>query len=644
MAEVYEMMMRLGLEGSAMAGLANISSVLSNMHKKVGEVEKGFTNWQSALVGVGSIIGGALILGGIEKVIQKTKGLSDELAKLQKLGGDMAPSVISGEMTAKAFDISKRVGMNVVDLLKIPGQMYSMIGKDESDRIWEPLAKYAFSQRSDAGFTASSENKLQSLVRAGEAMGRVTDIATGQIDPAKLEHWLDLAQQIKSATHGTVNEEVLLGMAKQLGPAGRSMTDEGMMSLAVAAQVLGGPRTGTAIMSTWQQLAAGTMLKRSALGLSDPAIALLRQSEYEVGKGGQVTITDEASKRLTELISHDPLELARQMRNQLISEGVTDPAEQMRKVMRAMGRATTQRFTAEEVANFEQIMSEKGRMGKGYGSGQSFDTSMAKSISANEEALKQAWENLQFAVAGPQSENVIIMLKSLTGFINSMTESVRGMDPKTLTSLGTGIAAIGVGLIGAGGAALLAALGPAGWFVLGVVSLGTAFAANMFGIRSGMATMEAAIAGLAKSEWAHIVNGFNTIRDAIASFFSFLSGFKWSGNPFAAKADPLITGSPQKKGWEDWPGLSHSGGMSPIPFHKSSFEGDTGGARLIPANFNPGQKKQVLQPITLSLNLDGRTLGQAVSEVLEDLYTHPTGPPQANGWDHFRPQGNFSDT
>jgi hypothetical protein len=80
---------------------------------------------------------------------------------------------------------------------------------------------------------------------------------------------------------------------------------------------------------------------------------------------------------------------------------------------------------------------------------------------------------------------------------------------------------------------------------------------------------------------------------------------------------------------------------------KQSFEGDSpfGGARLMPASFNPSNNKQpVIVKMTTDLNIDGRQLAQAVSEVLQDLYTHPTGPPQANGWDMFRSQGNFSDT
>jgi hypothetical protein len=49
------------------------------------------------------------------------------------------------------------------------------------------------------------------------------------------------------------------------------------------------------------------------------------------------------------------------------------------------------------------------------------------------------------------------------------------------------------------------------------------------------------------------------------------------------------------------------------------------------------------QPITLNLNMDGRTLAQAVSDVLQDLSEHATGSPNYNGQSQFnRADGGLS--
>jgi hypothetical protein len=46
-----------------------------------------------------------------------------------------------------------------------------------------------------------------------------------------------------------------------------------------------------------------------------------------------------------------------------------------------------------------------------------------------------------------------------------------------------------------------------------------------------------------------------------------------------------------------------------------------------PMSFHPGTGQARAQPISLSLNVDGRTLAQAVSDLLDRSTTYPTGRP-----------------
>ena len=51
------------------------------------------------------------------------------------------------------------------------------------------------------------------------------------------------------------------------------------------------------------------------------------------------------------------------------------------------------------------------------------------------------------------------------------------------------------------------------------------------------------------------------------------------------------------------------------------------------------------QPISLSLNIDGREIAQTLSEQLEMLYEHATGSPNYNAQSHFgRADGGLSGT
>ncbi|QHO77902.1 hypothetical protein ACH79_40265 [Bradyrhizobium sp. CCBAU 051011] len=234
-------------------------------------------------------------------------------------------------MTAKAFDIAKRVPMKVQDLLKIPGTTYSIMGEHEAMETWEPLAKYAWTQQSDAHFKGDVTGSLQKVIRAGEMSGRITDPITKNIDPHRLSSFLDTVARIKAATHGMVNEDILLALAQQGGPTLRGLSDEGFLALAIQSQMMGGHRAGTAYMSLWQQLASGTMKKRTAEGMEE--MGFLKPGEWS-SEGGHVSIGSEASKRLAQLIGQDPLVFAKQINEELAKKGITDPIEQQQAIMR----------------------------------------------------------------------------------------------------------------------------------------------------------------------------------------------------------------------------------------------------------------------------------------------------------------------
>src|SRR5258708_7569603 len=159
----------------------------------------------------------------------------------------------------------------------------------------------------------------------------------------RLEKFLDMVQRIKAATHGSVNEATILGMAKQGGTFMRDLSEEGFLSVATISQALGGPRTGTAYMALWTRMERGRMTAKTAAGMEE--VGLLKSDEYTLGKGGTVNLSKEASQRLTALIGNDPMEMAHKLRETFKERGITDPQEQMRLTMGAFGRQTTHRKT-----------------------------------------------------------------------------------------------------------------------------------------------------------------------------------------------------------------------------------------------------------------------------------------------------------
>lgn len=582
MAEtVYEMMMKLSLDhATAMVGLNMIGARLVNLTAQANSAKM-------ALVGLGGIAFGGALLIGLTKALETAKEFSKEMTALRNLGGPMEKLVASGEMDKKIFGIAKLTGQKVEDIAKIAHFVNSVLGTEDTMKVLPELSKF---QRLQGG--AVNKEAIQDLMRAGMITGRITDPTTGDIDLKRLHDFIDEFQRLKSATGGKFSEEVLLGMAKQGGGFLRGLSTEGMEHMAIIAQSLGGPRTGTAFLSIYEQLARGQMTKKTAEGME--AAGLLKPGQWSMDKN-TVKLDPEVSKSLTAKFGGDPLSLAKEIRENLIRQGITDPQEQMRLTANAFGRQTSRRFMAEEVADYQQMIGEGKRLGQAAGVDKATEAKLAHDMEFNLINLQNAWHNLMVAFSDSQSDAFIVVLQKLQGVFVSITDSIKGVDPETLMFISKGIAALGIALIAGGMVAVIAAIGPTGWLI-------------------------GAFAALAAINWDKI--------QGIVNFVTMMGGVfrrldEWS----SIKIPP----------WMQWnaPKLDNQG-----------YEGPAGrGSKSIsPINFNPGNnQKQILQPVTIALNLDGRMMGQAMSEILEDLYTHPTSPPSANGWDHFRPQGSYPD-
>src|SRR5258705_7234669 len=237
--EAYRIGVTIALANGVSPVLAVIGRDMLGLKTKISDIERNFVGWSKALIGVGGVLAGSTILGAMGKLVDKTKDFQDELIKLQRLGGEIGKAAASGDLTSKAFDISKRVPMKVQDRLKIPGTTYSIMGEHEAMETWEPLARYAWMQQSDKHFQGDPTGGLQKLIRAGEMSGRINDPITKQIDPQRLTAFLDTVARIKAATHGMVNEDTLLALAQQGGPTLRGLSDQGFLSMAIQSQMMG---------------------------------------------------------------------------------------------------------------------------------------------------------------------------------------------------------------------------------------------------------------------------------------------------------------------------------------------------------------------------------------------------------------------
>jgi hypothetical protein len=418
----------------------------------------------------------------------------------------------------------------------------------------------------------------------------------------------------------------------------RNLTPEGMAQLAVLAQAMGGHRAGTAYMSLWQQMAGGTMFKRTAEGMQE--LGLLSPGEWSTS-GGRVILGNDASKRLTALVGKDPMAFAQEVKKRMEAQGITDPLDQQRAIMRMLNRQTTQRFEGEMNSNLNQQLAERGLIDQAYSVGQSLDLEQAKSITTAFDNLSTAWHNLSVAVGDPGSANMVSDINSIASAMKSLTGVVNAHPEMTKAAL-EGVATLASGLFVGGAAILLSAglLAGAPAILLGVAGALGALAAlhwdqfskwldtdNVARWFSSLASVawdkiSSGASSLANIAWQKISEMFDGIGRAISSFLSSISGLYGKVKSIFGS----VVG-----------GISYHPSQDAVPhFQPAAWHG----------RFTPSINHK-MQPITVvaKMDVDGQTLAQAVSDQLERMTTYATQAPTPDGSGRFfGGDHNYADT
>ena len=580
--------------------LAVIGRDLMGLHTNVNAIQSNFQGWSAALIGVGAILTGASIMGALTKIVEKTAEFQDSLTKISQLNPKVAELVKSGEIQKQAFGVGTNLGMKVEDVTKIYGGIYGAIqDPKESEEILPYAAAYArLMQARHPG--SHPEESIRTLVKAGELSGRLYD-DKGQIDPAKVKEWFDMAAIAEAATHGQVNAQALYGMAQQAGPGSlRGLSKEGYEHMMILSQEMGGQRAGTALLSLRQQM-TGTMMKRSAEAMQHYGI--LNDGEW-TSEGGHVSMTDAAKDRLLGALKQDPVKFVDDLVEQLEKRGITDKDKQMEAVTEMIGRQTSQRFVQDIIAQRQQIERET----RGLDQGATVEQGLAgygKNINANMQNLQSAWHNLIVAIGGPEGERFGQFLGTLASVVNRVTAEVNKLKPETIDLIFKLVTGFAAGLVVLGG--------------IVTVALVSTLVSAPVAIAGAIAAVAAAVGTFIALEWTKIKAIFDGITSAISGFI-----------------DQIVALYDKVKGF-----------FIPRQGDAPQFNKDLDDANKMytPMRFDPSNGGGGAKHITLSLNVDGRTLAQVVSEQLSELTEFPSMAPAADGVSRWHAgDHNYGDT
>ena len=400
--------------------------------------------------------------------------LSHELVQIQKLGESSAQFE---QAKAAAYKLHGQVpGATSVDALKIYGATYSMFGHEGALKTMKPLAEFAQVMGNTSGDYKKAFDNLYDMVRGGELMGKFLNESTHLVDTDKLTHFLELGSKVVQATHGKVSAQTWFGMAQQGGPALSMLDDNGMLTMAMVSQAMGGQRAGTALSSMFQQMAGGKMTQYAAQLLSDKYHLL---GGYQVGRGGHLVwdkgALDPETHPFIKAMGKDPLEAVRMLKDKMGEGGLSDMEHIIPELYQMLGRNTTQRLVHDLMRNLPQLIGERERMKGGLGTAESL-SAQDKDYTYVEQKYDAAKQEMLMHIGLPMMQSAIPILQQITKFFDSIGDFAKA-NPKAMENIGNGILVLGGSLAVASGLALAAAISPAGWLVLGIGALGAAFVA-----------------------------------------------------------------------------------------------------------------------------------------------------------------------
>ena len=365
----YEIAVKITMQNAVSGVFAVIAKDALGLEGSVARLTKMFSGLNSTSLLAGSAVAGVAsyaVLSGFKTLVDHAKDLSHELVQIQKLGESSAQFE---QAKAAAYKLHGQVpGATSVDALKIYGATYSMFGHEGALKTMKPLAEFAQVMGNTSGDYKKAFDNLYDMVRGGELMGKFLNESTHLVDTDKLTHFLELGSKVVQATHGKVSAQTWFGMAQQGGPALSMLDDNGMLTMAMVSQAMGGQRAGTALSSMFQQMAGGKMSQYAAQLLSDKYHLV---GGYTVGRGGHLVwdkgALDPETHPFIKAMGKDPLEAVKMLKDKMGEGGLNDMEHIIPELYQMLGRNTTQRLVHDLMRNLPQLIGERERMKGGLG-------------------------------------------------------------------------------------------------------------------------------------------------------------------------------------------------------------------------------------------------------------------------------------
>jgi len=286
MFEAYKIGVKISLINNSSLGLMALSRDFMRTEADAAKLEARILSIQKLAIKGGLMLGlGAVGLSLFKQPLEEAKLFETQASKLRALG--VGESIVS-----EAMQFSK--GMNIMgssarDNLKMLTEAHSILRDfGHAKEVTPLLAQMRFGIESvmdkgghGGGHGEKAERMFMDLIKVAELRGALKDMDT-------FKRVLDFSTQAYVASGGLVKPADMLNMIKTGGVAAKQLSDQSFFfGLLHTMQEMGGSRTGTALMSAYQNWSMGRTTQQTAEELVKAG--LVKPDSIKYGKTGHIT-------------------------------------------------------------------------------------------------------------------------------------------------------------------------------------------------------------------------------------------------------------------------------------------------------------------------------------------------------------------
>jgi len=280
MFAAYEVAVKLRLADMITPALGLISRRMQSLHgdataaqNSVAELEKRLRSIKQLALTGGAFIGaGAFGLSLFEGPINAVRSYELAFTKFKTMN-------LGDEVNAQADKFARSanlMGVSAKDLMTTMSESVGIFGNfAEAQKLAPKIAAL------NAANSAIFEGKIGPIDEgASRSLAKFIDRRGGTKDEADFMRNLDLAQRLVTGSGGFIKFRDLDQFSQQGGTAFRSLSDAGILNMALLLQEQGGAKAGTSLMSVYQNLIAGRTPKKTMAMLQEVGLGHIEMEEH----------------------------------------------------------------------------------------------------------------------------------------------------------------------------------------------------------------------------------------------------------------------------------------------------------------------------------------------------------------------------